>query len=107
MFGHGRGHIEYSGYTKENKLKFCTTSNFSTTRFASSSFEVIKKTFTNYEGLVRTYSQMMETEDEEEEMRYLIKGRDFCIDVCGVIDILSPLMEMMVKGRLFTSLFGA
>ena len=26
----------------------------------------------------------------------MIKGRDFCIDLCGVIDILSPLMNMMV-----------
>ena len=40
---------------------------------------------------------MRETEDECEEIRYLAKCRDFCIDLCGIIDILSPIMEMMVN----------
>ena len=97
MFGSGRGHDEYQGFTKENELPSYKTKNFSTTRFASSSFECFQKTYDNYEGLVKTYNTFRETADEEEEMRYLIKGRDFIIDLCGMIDLLSPFMEMMVR----------
>ena len=46
--------------------------------------------------LVKTYNTFRETA-EEEEMRYFIKGRDFVIDLCGMIDILSPFMEMMIR----------
>ena len=45
---------------------------------------------------MKTYNTFRETA-EEEEMRYFIKGRDFVIDLCGMIDILSPFMEMMIR----------
>ena len=64
------------------------------------------KTFESYEGLVGAYSAMREIEDEEEEMRYLIKGRDFAIDLCGIIDVLSPLMNIMTRLQLVISSFG-
>ena len=44
-----------------------------------------------------TAERMRETSDEEEEMRYLIKGRDFCIDLCGMLDVLTPYMNMMIR----------
>ena len=97
MFGRGRGFIEYQGFTEERSLDSFSTSNYSTTRFASSSFKTFQKVYSNYEGLAKTYSRMRETTNEEEETRYLIKGRDFCIDLCGLLDILSPLMDMMIR----------
>ena len=45
---------------------------------------------------MKTYNTFRETA-EEEEMRYFIKGRDFVIDLCGMIDNLSPFMEMMIR----------
>ena len=97
MFGRGRGLAEYEGITAEMKLSSCSTSAYATTRFASSAFETFEKTYKNYEGLVKTYERMRETSDEEEEMRYLIKGRDFCIDLCGMLDVLTPYMNMMIR----------
>ena len=97
MFGRGRGFAEYKGLTEELKLSSSSTAAYSTTRFASSAFENFQKVYKNYEGLAKTYERMRETIDEEEETRYLIKGRDFCIDLCGMLDILSTVMQMMVR----------
>ena len=36
---------------------------------------------------------------QDEEMKYMVKGRDFCLDLCGIIDILSKPMEMMNKAQ--------
>ena len=48
-----------------------------------------------------------ETDDDEEEMKYQVTGRDFCFDLCGVTDVLSKLMEMMTNHNLFISLFDS
>ena len=99
MFGRGRGYAEYKGYAKEHNLKANVAKTFSTTRFFSSAFNQFTSVYDSYEALAKAFTAMRETEDECEEMRYLVKGRDFCIDLCGIIDILSPIMEMMVKSQ--------
>ena len=104
MFGRGRGYAEYKGLTQELEIRSFTTSAYSTTRFTSSAFEIFEKIYKNYEGLAKTYERLRETVDEEEETRYMIKGRDFCIDLCGLLDILSPLMDMMVRLQALNSL---
>ena len=81
MFGRGRGFLEYKGFTEERELGSFSTSSYSTTRFASSAFKTLQNVYKNYEGLAKTYERMRETTDEEEETRYLIKGRNFCIDL--------------------------
>ena len=42
---------------------------------------------------------LRETEDESDETRYMLKGRDFCLDLCLVLDILTPLVQMMNKAQ--------
>ena len=32
-------------------------------------------------------------------MKYMVKGRDFCLDLCGVIDVMPKPMEMMTKAQ--------
>ena len=44
------------------------------------------------------YTELRETADDCEEMKYLIKGQDYCVDLCGIIDIFSPV-DMMTKGQ--------
>ena len=56
MFGIGRGYDEYHGYTNEHQLPSAKTSNFSTKRFASRSFESFEKIYKDYEGLIRTFN---------------------------------------------------
>ena len=49
--------------------------------------------------MAKAFSATRESEDEEEEMKYMAKGRDFCLDLCGIMDILSKPMEMMTKDQ--------
>ena len=99
MFARGRGYAEYHGYTLEQDLRAKVTRAYSTTRFTSSAFNQFLSIYSTYEGLAKSFNEMRETDYECEEMRYMIKGRDFCIDLCGIIDILSPLNDVMVKAQ--------
>ena len=99
MFGRGKVHSEYVGFAKENTLKAHVTKVYATTRFASSSFSQFESIYESYEALCKAFSKMRETDDEEEEMKYVVKGRDFCLDLCGIIDILSKPMEMMINSQ--------
>ena len=42
---------------------------------------------------------MRETNDEDEDMNYMVKGRDFSLDHCAIIDVLSKPMEMNIKSQ--------
>ena len=92
-------HSEYVGFAKENTLKAHVTKVYATTRFASSSFSQFESIYESYEALCKAFSKMRETDDEEEEMKYMVKGRDFCLDLCGIIDVLSKPMEMMINSQ--------
>ena len=99
MFGSGRGHSEYLGFAKEKELTAHVTKVYAPTRFASSSFTQFKSIYESCEALAKAFTVLRETDDEEEDMQYLLKGRDFCIDLCGIIDIFSKPMEMMTKAQ--------
>ncbi len=99
MFGRGKGYAEYHGFAKENELKANVANTYATTRFTSSAFSQFKSIYQSFEALARAFTEIRETNDECEEMKYLVKGRDFCVDLCGAIDIMSPVMEMMVKSQ--------
>lgn len=85
MYGRGKGHAEYQGVAKQNSLKAHVTKVYATTRFASSSFSQFESIYESYEALCKAFSAIRETDDEDEEMKYMIKGRDFCLDLCGII----------------------
>ncbi len=72
---------------------------YATIRFASSSFAQFESVYESYEALASVFSMIRETDDNEEEMKYQVKGRDFCFDLCGVTDALGKLMEMMTKSQ--------
>ena len=99
MFGRGRGHVEYLGFAKEKELSAHVTKVYATTRLASSSFTQFQSIYESYEALAKAFTELRETDDEEEEIKYLLKVRDFCIDLCGIIDILSKPMDMMTKAQ--------
>lgn len=80
MFGRGRGHAEYLGFAKEKELMAHITKVYARTRFASSSFTQFQSIYRSYEALAKAFTELRET-DNEEEMKYLLKGRDFCIDL--------------------------
>ena len=78
MYGRGKGHAEYQGVAKQNSLKAHVTKVNATTWFASSSFSQFESVYESYEALCKAFSAIRETDDEDEEMKYMVKGRDFC-----------------------------
>ncbi|KAF0304869.1 hypothetical protein FJT64_023406 [Amphibalanus amphitrite] len=42
---------------------------------------------------------MREDDDPCSEMRFIIKGRDFCIDLYGILDVFRLINEMMIRGQ--------
>ena len=78
MFGRDKGHAEYVGFAEENTLKPHVTKVYATRRFANSSFSQFESIYESYEALCKAFSKMREKDDEEEEMKYMVKGRDFC-----------------------------
>ena len=73
MFGHGKGHREYMGLANSLGLKANGTVTFATTRFFSSAYEQWEKVYACYESLI-TYTTFRETDDNEEETKYEIRG---------------------------------
>jgi hypothetical protein len=100
MFGSGRGHAEYKGFSKIHELKALETVTYATTRFSSSAFEQWEKIYKSYPGLIQAYIKNREDQDDEcEETKYQVRGQDYAIDLCGIIDILKPAVTLMTKGR--------
>ena len=100
MFGRGRGHAEYKGFAKILGLKALETVTYATTRFTSSSFEQWEKIYASYEAMVKSFIQNREDEDDEcEETKYQVRGQDYAIDLCGMIDVMKPAVTLMVKSQ--------
>ncbi|KAF0289337.1 hypothetical protein FJT64_012390 [Amphibalanus amphitrite] len=81
MFGRVRGHDEYLGLAKEKGLAAYEAQVHATTRFTSSAFNQFTAIYKGYEGYVTAYSELRETKDDCEQMRYMVKGRDYCVDL--------------------------
>ena len=107
MFGRGRGHDEYFGVAEDGGLKTYEAQVYATTRFTSSAFSQFRTIYKGYEGYVTVYTEMRETEDDCEQMKYMVKGRDYCLDLCGIIDVFAPVVNMMTKGQSLSHLLWA
>ncbi len=91
MFGRGRGHAEYKGFAKILGLKALETVTHATTRFKSSSFEQWEKIYASYEAMIKAFIQNRQDDNDEcEETKYQVRGQDYAIDLCGMIDVLKP-----------------
>lgn len=98
LFGSGRGHAEYKTYSKSQGLKALETVTYATTRFSSSAFDQWKKIYNSYPALVTAYSANREDKkDDCEETKYQLRGQDFAIDLCGIIDVFQPVVSLMIK----------
>ena len=97
MFGRGRGHDEYFGLSKEKGLAPYQAKVYATTQFTSSAFSQLTTIYKGYEGYATAFTELRETDDDCEQMRYMVKGRDYCTDLCGVIDVSTPVVEMMTQ----------
>ncbi|XP_078482773.1 uncharacterized protein LOC144743278 isoform X2 [Ciona intestinalis] len=99
MFGRGKGAAEYASIKKRYDLPGNVAKTYATTRFTSSAYEQFTSIYGSYEALVRTFEENRETEDDCEQTKYLVKGKDFCIDLCGVLDCLAPVTKVMIRAQ--------
>nr|XP_039253066.1 uncharacterized protein LOC120330255 [Styela clava] len=99
MFSLGRGFAEYQGVSKELNLPVHVTQTISTTRFATSAFRQFKHIYSDYSVLVETFRKTRESDDDCDQTKFMVRGRDFVIDLCGVIDVLSLPMEIMTRSQ--------
>lgn len=100
MYNRGRGHVEYAGLAKRLGLKALETVTFSTTRFTSSSYDQWEKIYRSYEALITAFIEVRENQDDnEEETKYMIRGQDYAIDLCGTLDVMKPAILLMIKSQ--------
>ena len=96
VFGYGKMHAVAKATGKELEFLFRVTSSFAHQRFMSSSYLSLKSLETSYEAYVETFKE----HNNEEELLYNLCGSDFIFDLCGVLDMLWPLVVLMLKTQL-------
>ena len=79
--------------SKDDNLVLKVTSRTCSTRFSTSQYVEFRKLLDSLPLHIQTFRQFQFSEVKE----YMIAGDDFLFDLCGICDILAPMMEMMVK----------
>jgi hypothetical protein len=79
--------------TSDDELVLRFTSRACSTRFTTSQYVEFKKLLASLPLFVKTFREFQSCEIKE----YMIAGEDFVMDLCGVVDILHPLIEMFVE----------
>ena len=98
----------YVCLAKRLGLKALETVTFFTTRFTSLSYEQWEKIYSSYKALITAFLEIRENdEDDCEEAKYQVRGQDYAIDLCGILDVMKQASYGWVKpsryhiGRLF------
>ena len=79
--------------TTDDTLTLRLTSRTCSTRFAPSQYVEFKKLLVSLPLFIKTFQELCFSQMKE----YMIAGKDFVLDLCGVTDILRPIMEMFVE----------
>ena len=95
LFGHGKLHSVACETAKELKLPFRVTNAFAHQRFMSSSYSSLQNLATSLEVYIETYKD----HENREDIGYKLYGQDFCMDLCGMLDVLWPLVILMLEGQ--------
>lgn len=77
----------------DNDLVLKLTSRTCSTRFTTSQYVEFRKLLDSLPLYIKTFRQFQFSEIKE----YMVAGDDFLLDLCGICDILEPMMEMMVE----------
>ena len=79
--------------TSDDELVLKLTSRGCSTRFITSQYVEFKKLLASLPLFVKTFRKFQSCEIKE----YMIAGEDFVMDLCGVVDILHPMIDMFVE----------
>ena len=95
LFRNGKMHAVAKATAKELKLPFNVTIAYAPQRFMSSSYLAVKNLQKSYEVYVETFKDHHNAPD----MLYKLCGNDFIFDLCGLIDLLWPLVVLMLRAQ--------
>jgi hypothetical protein len=93
LFGHGKMHSVDVETSKELLLLFCVTNAFAHQRFMSSSY----LSLTNLEESLEGYIETFKDHNNRPDVCYNLYGRDFIINLLGILDLLWPLVVLMLQ----------
>ncbi len=79
--------------TTDDNLVLKLTSRTCSTRFTTSQYVEFRKLLDSLPLYITTFRQFQYSEIKE----YMVAGDDFLLDLCGICDILQPMLEMMVE----------
>ena len=88
-------HVVAKATAKELKLPFNVTIMHAPQRFMSSSYLALKNLQKSYEVYVETFKDHHNAPD----MLYKLCGNNFIFDLCGLIDLLWPLVVLMLRAQ--------
>ncbi|CAB4023042.1 Hypothetical predicted protein [Paramuricea clavata] len=80
---------------KELKLPFLVTNSYAPQRFMSSSY----LSLTNLQRSYEAYAETFKDHHNKPDILYKLCGNDFVYDLCGLIDLLWPLVVLMLKAQ--------
>ena len=95
LFGHGKMHSVAVETSKEMSLPFRVTNSFAPQRFMSSSY----LSLANLEESLEVYIETFKDHDNRPDVGYKLYGRDFVIDLLGILDLLWPLVVLMLQSQ--------
>ena len=95
LFGHGKMHSVAVETSKEMFLPFRVTNSFAPQRFIRSSY----LSLTNLEESLKVYIETFKGHDNRKDVGYKLYGRDFLIDLLGILDLLWPLIVLMLQSQ--------
>ena len=77
----------------DDDLVLRLTSRTCSTRFTASQYVELKKLLKSLPLYIKTFREFNFSEVKD----YMIAGKDFVLDLCGICDALAPLIELMVE----------
>ena len=66
-------------------------------RFASSAIVSLLSILKSYKSLVTAYIANRQSEDEEDPVKYAIRGWDYALELCLIIDLMQPITKVMCQ----------
>lgn len=103
MFGHGRGFEEFITTKDTHNLEGVYPKNYSVTRFSSSALSSLISVYQGYKAFITTFIEYRETESDVDQMKYRIRGSDYALSLCFMLDLLKPIKLAMEKVQAVSS----
>ena len=95
LFRQGKMHSLAKVTAKELKLPFFVTNSYAPQHFMGSSY----LSLTNLQRSYETYAETFKDHHNQPDILYKLCGNDFVYDLCGIIDLLWPIVVLMLKAQ--------